>query len=122
MIRVGLLGCGNVGRIIAKEHVGVEITALYDRIPERAEEAAKLCDGEVYRDFSSFVQADIDIIVEAASVAAVRDHAEEILLHGRTGGKFASRAGPSSASTTSRSARSHRSGDSCSAPRRARNP
>ncbi len=83
MIRVGLLGCGNVGRIIAKEHVGVEITALYDRIPERAEEAAKLCDGEVYRDFSSFVQADIDIIVEAASVAAVRDHAEEILSNGK---------------------------------------
>ncbi|MDD1663368.1 MAG: aspartate dehydrogenase [Methanomicrobiales archaeon] len=83
MIRVGLLGCGNVGRIIAKEHVGVEITALHDRIPEKAEEAAKLCNAEVHRDFSSFVRADIDIIVEAASVAAVRDHAEEILMNGK---------------------------------------
>jgi hypothetical protein len=35
MIRVGLLGCGNVGRIIAKEHVGVKIAALHDLIPER---------------------------------------------------------------------------------------
>jgi aspartate dehydrogenase len=83
MIRVGLLGCGNVGRIIAKEHVGVRIAALHDRIPERAEEAALLCDAEVHRDFSSFVKADLDVVVEAASVAAVRDHAEEILGNGK---------------------------------------
>ena len=83
MIRVGLLGCGNVGRIIAREHVGVEITALHDRIPGRAEETARLCKAEAYRDFSSFVKADTDIVVEAASVAAVRDHAEEILLSGK---------------------------------------
>jgi aspartate dehydrogenase len=83
MIRVGLLGCGNVGRIIAKEHVGVEIAALHDRIPERADEAARLCGAEVFRDFPSFVRADLDIIVEAASVAAVREHAEEILASGK---------------------------------------
>jgi aspartate dehydrogenase len=83
MIRVGLLGCGNVGRIIAKEHVGVRIAALHDRIPERAEEAARLCGAAVFPDFASFVRADLDIIVEAASVAAVRDHAEEILSNGK---------------------------------------
>jgi aspartate dehydrogenase len=83
MIRVGLLGCGNVGRIIAKERVGVEIAALHDRIPERAEEAAGFCGAEVYRAFSDFVRADLDIIVEAASVAAVREHAEEILSNGK---------------------------------------
>ncbi|MDD1669284.1 MAG: aspartate dehydrogenase [Methanomicrobiales archaeon] len=83
MIRVGLLGCGNVGRIIAKEHVGVRIAAIHDRILERAEEAARLCDAEVHRDFSSFVRADLDIVVEAASVAAVREHAEEILGNGK---------------------------------------
>ena len=83
MIRVGLLGCGNVGRIIAKERAGVEIAALHDRIPERAEEAARLCGAAVYRDFSDFVRADLDLIVEAASVAAVREHAEEILSNGK---------------------------------------
>ncbi len=83
MIRVGLLGCGNVGRIIARDHVGVEVTALHDRIPERAEEAAGLCRGEVYRDFASFVRSEMDIVVEAASVGAVRDHAEEILSNGK---------------------------------------
>ena len=83
MIRVGLLGCGNVGRIIAKEHVGVEIAALHDRIPEKAEEAAKLCGAKVYRDFPSFVRSGIDIVVEAASVAAVKEHAEEILANGK---------------------------------------
>ncbi|HVN65690.1 MAG TPA: aspartate dehydrogenase, partial [Methanomicrobiales archaeon] len=49
----------------------------------RAEEAAKLCDAQVYRDFSRFVGADLDVIVEAASVAAVREHAEEILRNGK---------------------------------------
>ncbi|HVP24437.1 MAG TPA: aspartate dehydrogenase [Methanomicrobiales archaeon] len=83
MIRVGLLGCGNVGRIIAKDRTGVEIAAIHDRIPERAEEAAKLCDAKVHRAFSTFVRADFDIVVEAASVAAVRDHAEEILSNGK---------------------------------------
>jgi aspartate dehydrogenase len=83
MIRVGLLGCGNVGHIIAKEHVGVEIAALHDRIPERAEEAARLCGATVFPDFASFVRADLDIVVEAASVAAVREHAEEILSNGK---------------------------------------
>ena len=83
MIRVGLLGCGNVGRIIARDHVGVEVTALHDRIPERAEEAARLCRAEVYRDFASFVRSEMDIVVEAASVGAVRDHAEEILSNGK---------------------------------------
>ena len=83
MIRVGLLGCGNVGRIIAKEHVGVEIAALHDRIPEKAEEAAKICGARVYRDFPSFVRSGIDIVVEAASVAAVKEHAEDILTNGK---------------------------------------
>jgi aspartate dehydrogenase len=83
MIRVGLLGCGNVGRIIARDHVGVEVTALHDRIPGKAEEAARLCRGKVFPDFSSFVRSEIDIVVEAASVGAVRDHAEEILSNGK---------------------------------------
>jgi len=83
MIRVGLLGCGNVGHIIAKERVGVDITALHDRIPERAGEAASLCGGRVYREFADFVRADVDIVVEAASVDAVREYAEEILSHGK---------------------------------------
>jgi aspartate dehydrogenase len=83
MIRVGLLGCGNIGHIIARERVGVEIAALHDRIPERAEEVARLCGAKVYGDFSGFVRADLDIIVEAASVAAVREHAEEILSNGK---------------------------------------
>jgi aspartate dehydrogenase len=61
----------------------VEIAALHDRIPERADEAARLCGAEVFRDFPSFVRADLDIIVEAASVAAVREHAEEILASGK---------------------------------------
>jgi aspartate dehydrogenase len=83
MIRVGLLGCGNVGRIIAKERVGVEIAAVHDRIPGRAEEVALLCGARAYRTFPDFIDADLDIVVEAASVTAVREHAAEILSRGK---------------------------------------
>jgi len=43
MIKIGLLGCGNVGHIIAAHAGGIQITAVYDIIPERAEELAALC-------------------------------------------------------------------------------
>ena len=83
MIRVGLMGCGNVGHIIATQHSGVEITALYDRIHDRAEELARVCGGRAFSDFSSFITAPFDLVVEAASVEAVQEYGEEILAHGK---------------------------------------
>ncbi len=81
MIRIGLLGCGNIGHIIARHAEGFTIPAVYDSIPERAGEIAGICHGEAYNDFGAFLNADIDIVVEAASVGAARAHAQEILLH-----------------------------------------
>ena len=83
MIRVGLMGCGNVGHIIATHQSGVEITALYDRIPGRAEELARACGGEAFSDFASFIRAPITLVVEAASVEAVQEYGEEILARGK---------------------------------------
>ena len=36
MIRIGLLGCGNIGHIIARHAEEFTIPAVYDTIPERA--------------------------------------------------------------------------------------
>ena len=81
MMRIGLLGCGNIGHILARHAEGFTIPAVYDTTPERAEEIATICKGKAYRDFAAFLKTDTDIVVEAASVGAARAHAKEILEH-----------------------------------------
>ena len=33
MIKIGLLGCGNIGHIIATHASGFEISAVFDKVP-----------------------------------------------------------------------------------------
>ncbi len=82
MIRVGLLGCGNIGRVIAAHQQGFTVTALFDIIPEHARDIAAICGAEISVDFPSFLKADTTIVVEAASVGAVREYGEAILSSG----------------------------------------
>ncbi len=83
MKKVGLLGCGNVGHIIAGRCDGFVVTAVYDVDTKRAQEVADLCGATVYPDFVRFMECDADIIVEAASVTAVREYAQTVLLKGK---------------------------------------
>ncbi|HVP94922.1 MAG TPA: aspartate dehydrogenase [Methanoregulaceae archaeon] len=83
MIRIGLLGCGNIGHIIAKNQENFEILALYDRIPEKARELADISGGTAYEDFNTFIGADFDLVVEAASVLAVRHYGTAIINSGK---------------------------------------
>ncbi|NYT05785.1 MAG: aspartate dehydrogenase [Methanomicrobiales archaeon] len=83
MIRIGLLGCGNVGHVIAGHCDMVRIAAVYDTVESRAQELGRLCDAVVHTDIAGFIAGDVDLIVEAASVEAVRQYAEEILAHGK---------------------------------------
>ena len=81
MMRIGLLGCGNIGHIIARHADGFEISAVYDKVFSKAQEIAKICHGQQYEAFESFITADFDIVVEAASVSAVKVYAEMVLSH-----------------------------------------
>ncbi len=83
MIKIGLLGCGNVGHIIARYAEDIRIVAALDRIPERAQELAALCHARPYTNFDAFMREDFDIAVEAASVGAVRLYGEAILRAGK---------------------------------------
>ena len=83
MLRIGLLGCGNIGHILAQHAEGFVISAVYDRVPERARELAETCQARTYDNFTEFLKAEIDLVVEAASVAAAREHAQEILQHNK---------------------------------------
>lgn len=83
MIKIGLLGCGNVGHIIARHADDFEIVGLFDLISERAQELALLCHARPYTDFEEFIRQDFDLVVEAASVAAVKRYGEEIIRAGK---------------------------------------
>jgi aspartate dehydrogenase len=83
MMRVGLLGCGNIGHLLAAHAEGFEIAALYDLVPERARELAQRSAGVAYDSFEAFVAADVEIVVEAASIRAVRAHGEAVLGAGK---------------------------------------
>lgn len=79
MISIGLLGCGNVGHILARHAEGFRIVAVHDRIPERAREIADICGATVCEDIDAFLEEPCDLVVEAASVGAVNAHSERIL-------------------------------------------
>ena len=81
MVRIGLLGCGNVGRIIASHQDGFTVEALFDRLPDHADELSRICGAPAFRDFEEFIAQEFDICVEAASVLAVREYAPKILEH-----------------------------------------
>jgi aspartate dehydrogenase len=79
MITVGLIGCGNIGHIIARHADSVKITALFDRDLTKTEELSSICGGTVYSDFGAFLDSQVDLVIEAASVKAVREYASQIL-------------------------------------------
>jgi aspartate dehydrogenase len=81
MMRIGLLGCGNIGHIIARHAGSFTIAAVFDQVFERAAGIAAISGATAYQDFASFIGADIDIVVEAASVSAVRLYAPDVLSH-----------------------------------------
>ncbi|MCE5298233.1 MAG: aspartate dehydrogenase [Methanoregulaceae archaeon] len=81
MLSIGLLGCGNIGQIIAGYKGTWKIVALYDKVHERARELSLISGGIPYENFDEFVRAPFDLVVEAASVKAVRMYAATILIH-----------------------------------------
>lgn len=83
MIRIGLLGCGNIGHIIAKYQGSFEIAALHDQIFERSLDLSYLTSGTPCRDFESFIAQEMDVVVEAASVQAVRLFGKRVLNNGK---------------------------------------
>ena len=84
MIKVGLIGCGAIGSVVARHKSNIEIVALYDSLPERAKKLATLLAGaNVYTSLEDFLGDDFDMVIEAASIDAVQAYAEAILKHGK---------------------------------------
>lgn len=79
MIEIGLIGCGNIGHIIANNTNGIRIVALFDTFFDRAKQLETITGARAYEDFESFISKDFGLVVEAASVNAVKHYALEVL-------------------------------------------
>lgn len=87
--KLGLVGCGNIGTIIARAVAGgrleVHVRALFDTDSRKALRVAEIL-GEPdisKKTFEEFLSADMDLVVEAASIEAVCDYGGRILSSGR---------------------------------------
>ena len=87
-MRIGLLGCGNIGRILAdaidREEVDCSMVAVFDQDVERARELADSLHKKprVSEDFEGLLQ-DTDLVVEAASQDAVKEYGVKAIESGR---------------------------------------
>ncbi len=79
MVTIGLLGCGNVGQIIAENQNGFSIVAMFDKNPDHVKSVASHTGAHGYTDFDLFIREPFDMVVEAASGSAVREYAAEVL-------------------------------------------
>lgn len=84
MLRIGLLGCGNIAGIIASRCAGLaEIVACHDQEPAQMQAYAAHTAAKACPDMDSLLRQDYNILVEAASIEAVRDHLQEALTAGK---------------------------------------
>lgn len=82
-MKIGLLGCGNIGQILAKHDAGRRIVAVWDQVPEYATRVSEMTGARVCPDSDAFLADDFDILLEAASVEAVEEYCEPALEAGK---------------------------------------
>lgn len=90
MIRISLLGCGNIGQFIAnaiyRGIIHCELVKVYDKEPKVVEDFKKGVRGvgfKVAKNIEDLIDG-ADLVVEAASQEAVREYATKILGSGKS--------------------------------------
>ncbi|WP_345976989.1 aspartate dehydrogenase [Sulfurimonas sp. HSL3-7] len=79
MRRIGLIGCGNIAEIITEFSPKDDITAVFDRHSDRADKIAKRCSAKAFTEFEHFINEPFDLVIEVASIGAVKDYADAVL-------------------------------------------
>ncbi|TAJ45628.1 aspartate dehydrogenase [Methanofollis fontis] len=82
-LAVGIIGCGNVGRILAEKQNTFRITAAYDCVPGCALDFSARFGAKPLTEFAELLAEPVEIVVEAASVSAVREYAIDVLRSGK---------------------------------------
>lgn len=83
MLRISLIGCGNIASIISRLCEETRIVAVYDKDTEKAKEFSKEIGSNSYTDFEEFISIPSDIVVEAASPMAVIQYGKMVLGSGK---------------------------------------
>lgn len=87
--RVGLIGCGAIGSEIAvavdSGRVNAELVAVYDVYRERADALVNRLNSKpsIADNIDTLLASNAELIVEAASQQAVKDHAKSIVEHNK---------------------------------------
>ncbi len=84
-MKVGIIGCGAIANIITTsivpENNDIDIAYFFDKDIERAENLASLAGGIAALDFDEMV-GNVDLVLECASPASVREFAPKVLEKG----------------------------------------
>ena len=81
-MKIGLIGCGNIASLLHHCIKGADFLVVFDRHMERAEAVAQQFEAIPTDDFGTFLSYDLDVVIEAASVEAVRDYGYDLLSKG----------------------------------------
>jgi aspartate dehydrogenase len=83
MKTIAILGCGNIGRIVAGQAENVRFVGVFDQDEDRCRDVASLCGATACKSFDALMALDFNLLVEAASVEAVRAFAPRVIEAGR---------------------------------------
>ncbi|MEH7114192.1 aspartate dehydrogenase [Neobacillus niacini] len=88
-MNIGLIGGGNIGKFLLesintnKLLTNSKIVGIFTRNPNSAQQLAAEFDTDIFEDISSLLHSNVDLVIEAATVDVVKEHAAAILSSGK---------------------------------------
>ncbi len=82
MMKIGIIGCGYIGSMIA-ENFKKDVLACYDRNTERMDKLSHTVNRDIKCSFEEILKMDLDLVVESASIDAVRNLVPDLLKSGK---------------------------------------
>jgi aspartate dehydrogenase len=88
-MNIGLIGGGNIGKFLLqsintnKLLSNSKIVGIFTRNPNSAQQLAAEFDTDIFEDISSLLHSNVDLVIEAATVDVVKEHAAAILSSGK---------------------------------------
>jgi len=81
-MKIGIIGCGYIGSMIA-ENFKKDVLACYDRNTERMDKLSHTVNRDIKCSFEEILKMDLDLVVESASIDAVRNLVPDLLKSGK---------------------------------------
>ena len=82
MMKIGIIGCGYIGSMIA-ENFKKDVLACYDRNTERMDKLSHIVNRDIKCSFEEILKMDLDLVVESASIDAVKNLVPDLLKSGK---------------------------------------